>query len=103
MPENTEKTVKDTEQAVNAEKPAKTEKSDKNENKKENVFVRFFKNTGKFLRDVKNEVKKIVWPTPKSVFKNTGVVLVTIIVVGLVIFGLDTAFMNLLGLIMNIA
>lgn len=50
-----------------------------------------------------NKVKKIVWPTPKSVFKNTGVVLVTIIVVGLVIFGLDTAFMNLLGLIMNIA
>ena len=103
MPENTEKTVKDTEQAVKAEKPAKTEKSDKKENKKENVFVRFFKNTGKFLRDVKNEFKKIVWPTPKSVFKNTGVVLVTIIVVGLVIFGLDTAFMNLLGLIMNIA
>ena len=100
MPENTEKTVKDTEQAVKAEKP---EKSDKKENKKENVFVRFFKNTGKFLRDVKNEVKKIVWPTPKSVFKNTGVVLVAIIVVGLVIFGLDTAFMNLLGLIMNIA
>ena len=61
MPENTEKTVKDTEQAVKAEKPAKTEKSDKKENKKENVFVRFFKNTGKFLRDVKNEVKKIVW------------------------------------------
>ena len=68
MPENTEKTVKDTEQAVKAEKPAKTEKSDKKENKKENVFFRFFKNTDKFLRDVKNEVKNIVWPTPKSVF-----------------------------------
>lgn len=99
MPENTEKSVKDTEKAVKADKPAKTEKSDK----KENVFVRFFKNTGKFLRDVKNEVKKIVWPTPKSVFKNTGVVLVTILVIGLFIFGLDTVFMNLLGLIMNIA
>ena len=59
MPENTEKTVKDTEQAVKAEKPAKTEKSDKKENKKENVFVRFFKNTGKFLRDVKTRSKKL--------------------------------------------
>ena len=44
-----------------------------------------------------------MWPTPKSVFKNTGVVLVTILVIGLFIFGLDTVFMNLLGLIMNIA
>ena len=96
MPENTEKSVKDTEKAVKAEKPAKTEK-------KENAFVRFFKNTGRFLRDVKNEIKKIVWPAPKTVFKNTGVVLVTILIVGLFIFGLDTVFMNLLGLIMNIA
>ena len=99
MPENTEKSVKDTEKAVKTGKPAKTEKSDK----KENPVVRFFKNTGTFLRDVKNEIKKIVWPTPKTVFKNTGVVLATIIVVGLFIFGLDTVFMNLLGLIMNIA
>lgn len=99
MPENTEKSVKDTEKAVKADKPAKTEKTEK----KENPFIRFFKNTGKFLRDVKNEIKKIVWPGPKTVFKNTGVVLVTIIVIGLFIFGLDTVFMNLLGLIMNIA
>ena len=32
MPENTEKSVKDTEKAVKADKPAKTEKSDKKEN-----------------------------------------------------------------------
>ncbi|WP_074017407.1 MULTISPECIES: preprotein translocase subunit SecE [Eubacteriales] len=106
MPENTEKSVKDTEKSVNvAEKPAKADKAAKAEKseKKDNAFVRFFKNTAKFLRDVKSEIKKIVWPAPKSVFKNTGVVLVTIIIIGLFIFGLDTAFMNLLGLIMNIA
>lgn len=71
--------------------------------KKPNKFVNFFKRLVKFFRDCKGELKKIVWPTPKSVFKNTGVVLVTIIVLGLFVFLLDTGFMNLLGLVMNVA
>ncbi len=71
--------------------------------KKENGFVRFVKKTGKFIRDCKGEIKKIVWPTPKNVFKNVGVVLVTIIVLALFIFLLDTVFMNLLGLVMEVA
>lgn len=48
-------------------------------------------------------MKKIVWPTPKAVFKNTGVVLVTILVLGLFVFALDTVFMNLLSLVMDVA
>ncbi|XOQ44849.1 MAG: Protein translocase subunit SecE [Clostridium sp.] len=71
--------------------------------KKENVFVRMGKNISKFFRESKSEAKKMVWPTPQSVFKNTGVVLVTIIVIGLFVFGLDTLLVNLLGLIMNVA
>ncbi len=43
--------------------------------KKKNGFVRFTKKAGKFFRDCKGEIKKIVWPTPKNVFKNVGVVL----------------------------
>jgi preprotein translocase subunit SecE len=71
--------------------------------KKENIFVKSGKSISKFFRDAKSEIRKIVWPTPQAVFKNTGVVLVTIIIIGLFIFGLDTLLMNLLGLIMNIA
>ena len=71
--------------------------------KKENGFVRFTKKAGKFFRDCKGEIKKIVWPTPKNVFKNVGVVLATIILLGLFIFLLDTVFMNLLGLVMQVA
>lgn len=33
--------------------------------KKRNIF----RSAGKFFRDCKNEIKKIVWPTPKAVFK----------------------------------
>ena len=65
----------------------------KQSGKKPNFFVRAGRGIAKFFRDCKAEVKKIVWPTPKSVFKNTGVVLVTIIVIGLFIFGLDTLLM----------
>ena len=44
-----------------------------------------------------------MWPTPKATFKNTGVVLVTIIAVTVLVFLLDTVFMNLLGLVMDVA
>lgn len=82
---------------------AESEKKTETKNKKPNAFAAFVKKTTKFLKDCKGELKKIVWPTPKAVFKNTGVVLVTIIVLGLFVFALDTVFMSLLGLIMDVA
>ena len=60
------------------------------------------KGAGKFFRDVKSELKKIVWPAPKSVFKSTGIVLVAIIASGVFISVLDTIFLALLGLVMNV-
>lgn len=80
----------------NAKKPE--QKKDK-----PNAVVAFGKRMTKFVKDCKGELKKIVWPTPQATFKNTGVVLVTIIVLGLFVFLLDTVFMNLLGLVMNVA
>ena len=68
--------------------------------KKPNVLVRAWKKITKFLGDVKNEVKKIVWPT---VFKNTGIVLAAIIVIGIFIFGLDFVLVRLLALIMDVS
>ncbi len=56
-----------------------------------------------FFKDLKSEIKKIIWPKPKTVFKNTGIVLLMIFVVGLFVFGLDTAFMSLLGLVMEVS
>ena len=78
------------------------EKKPAEKKKKENRFSKALKSAGKFFRDVKNEVKKIVWPTPKSVFKNTGIVLVAIIISGLFISGLDSLFLALLGLVRNV-
>lgn len=71
---------------------------DKSANKKPNIFKRI----GNYFREVISEIKKIVWPTPKATFRNMGIVLAVLIVVGLFVYGLDTGFVALLGLIMDI-
>ena len=57
--------------------------------KKPSIFSRI----KKFVKDYKSEFKKLVWPTPKQLLKNSAVVLVSVIVVGaclaLVDFGLS--------------
>ena len=55
------------------------------------------------MRDWKGEIKRVTWPTVQTVFKNMGVVLVTIIAAGLFIFLLDWGFANLLSLVMDVA
>ena len=68
-------------------------------NKKPNIFKRI----GNYFREVFIEIKKIVWPTPKKTFKNTGIVLLAMLVAGVVIFGVDTGLYYLFGLVMNLA
>ncbi len=57
-----------------------------------------FKRTGKFFVDVKSELKKVVWPTRKQITKNTGIVLVVVVIMGLLLFGFDTIMKLLLDL-----
>jgi preprotein translocase subunit SecE len=45
-----------------------------------------------FLHEVNVELRKVVWPTKAETINYSVVVLVTLIVVGATIFGLDTAF-----------
>ena len=45
-----------------------------------------------WFRGFKAEFKKIVWVTPKNVAINSAIVLVVVLVVGAVLFGLDTLF-----------
>ncbi len=52
----------------------------------------FFKGWGKKAKEIKAEVKKIVWPTKAQVINNTLVVIVVSIIAAICIFGLDTIF-----------
>lgn len=79
------------------EKKVADKKATKKKDKKPNIFARI----AKYFRECKAEVKKITWPAPKMVFKNFGVVLVIMLVMGLFIFALDQGLFALLGLVME--
>lgn len=77
-------------EAEKAAKKAKEERIKQSKPKKEGtVFSRIGKSVSKFFKDFAGTCKKITWPTGKQVLKNSGVVLSTIIVIGLVVFGID--------------
>ena len=58
--------------------------------KKENWFKRAWGRICRFFRELKSELKKVVWPTPKQVAKNTMIVVVCVAVIGTIIWMFDT-------------
>ncbi len=55
----------------------------------------------KFLRDYKGEVKKIVWPGPRAIVKNTLIVIVMCLILGAFIWLIDLGLGYLLDLLFN--
>ncbi|MCD8381425.1 MAG: preprotein translocase subunit SecE [Clostridiales bacterium] len=80
-------------QAAPEAKPEK--KADKKQSakakkeKKPNWFVRTGKRIGKWLHELRLELKKVVWPTRKEVLHNTLVVIACVLVVGVCIWVFD--------------
>ena len=44
----------------------------------------------KYFRDLKSEIKKVVWPSREKVINNTGVVLAVVAICGAGLFGIDS-------------
>ena len=72
------------------------------EAKKKNWFVRAWSGICRYFRELRSELKKVVWPTPKQVVKNTLIVLASVVIVGAFIWLFDfvastgiTALINL--------
>ena len=57
--------------------------------KKQNWFARTWGKICKYFRELKSELKKVVWSTPKQVLKNTLVVVACVLVVGVFIWAFD--------------
>ena len=57
--------------------------------KKENWFKRTGSKAAKFFREMRSELKKVVWPTKEQVLKNTLIVAGCVLVVGLFIWLFD--------------
>ena len=54
---------------------------------------------GKRFRDIKGEMKKIVWPTKSQIINNTLIVIAVTLIAAVFIYGIDTVFGRLLQLI----
>ena len=94
---------KEISQAAEKVAAAEKKKDKKPANPNGNWFQRAGKAIKKFCKDLKGEIKKIVWPDGKTVFKSTLVVLAVVAVCGIVIFGIDSLLSWLIGLLKTAA
>lgn len=69
-------------------------KMDKEKEPRENTLVRTF-------REVRSEMKKVVWPTREETVRLTIVVIALSAVISVVLFSADALFATLLGLLQN--
>ena len=63
----------------------------------------WFMGIGKFFRDTKSELKKVVWPSKKQIINNTIVVLVVVAIASVFILLLDLLFGGGMRLILDLA
>ena len=58
--------------------------------KKDDTELGFFQKVGKWFREMKSELKKVIWPTPKALRNNTLISVGMMLVSAVVIWGFDT-------------
>lgn len=82
-----------------AKKPAKTDSAKKNkpaEKKRKTGGI------ARYLREMKNEMKKVAWPSKKQTLNNTGVVIVCVIIVGIFVWIFDGIAGQFIGALLNL-
>ena len=84
--EKIEKATTDEELTTAPSKPAKAQK-DKKDDKKSKPGI--FQRIGRWFREMKSELKKVVWPTKSQMVNNTVIVLVCTLIVGICIWVFD--------------
>ncbi len=57
--------------------------------KKENWFTRTWGKVKKYFRELRSELKKVVWPTPKQFLKNAAIVVGCVVAIGIFIWLFD--------------
>ena len=71
--------------------------------KKDDAKPGFFKRIAKWFREMKSELKKVVWPTGKQLFNNTLVSVVVMLVSALVLWGFDKLASGLVNALIQLA
>ena len=57
---------------------------------------------GLWFREMKSELKKVVWPNKQTVLKNTGTVLLCSVVIGAFIWAFDFVAVSAVQMILNV-
>ena len=79
-----------------ADKAQKDKKSDKKS--KPGVFSRI----GRWMRELKSELKKVQWPTTKQTVNNTLIVIACVLVVGVFIWAFDALATNVVKALIDL-
>lgn len=104
MAKKIKKIEKNKENSEFKEKLVKSGKSkDKSKSKKEKKDkknkVGFFHRIVVFVKELKSEMKKIVWPTKKNVFNATMVVIIAVAIMSLFVVFADLLFQSILKML----
>jgi preprotein translocase subunit SecE len=64
-----------------------------------NRITKFLERTKRFFRELRSELKKVVWPTRKETIQYTVIVVTSVAVISVFIWMVDSVFSGLLRLI----
>ena len=54
--------------------------------KKQNAFLTIWTGIVRFFKEIKSEVKKVIWPTPKEIYNGTVITISAIFIIGVFIW-----------------
>ncbi len=80
------------------EKSPKPKKDKKSDSSKPSFFAR----AGKWLKEMRSELKKVQWPTRKQTINNTLIVIACVVIVGVFIWAFDYLAGSLIRLIISL-
>ena len=61
----------------------------------------FFSRITRSFRDMKGEVKKVVWPSRKQIINNTLIVIAFVVIAAIAVGGVDMLLTTLVDLLLN--
>ena len=70
--------------------------------KKEDAKLGFFQRVGKWFREMKSELKKVIWPTPKALRNNTLISLGMMLISAVGIWAFDELAQMVVSLIFRL-
>ena len=71
--------------------------------KKDETKPGFFKRVGKWFREMRSELKKVIWPNGKTLFNNTAISVGVMLASAIVLWGFDMLASGLVHALINIA